>query len=644
MKYLLRLKNKNYIISGFLIVLLGCLYIITQPKYVSAQFSDVLMALIILIPAFFTSDIFSREYENKSESFIFLTARPIYKQFLERFFAGWIIGEAALFIFFFTAYMTGIESNFLKYFSIAASSTFISLFGVLIGNISKNSMLSYGAIIVLAIIEFSIPISIQQKIIPISLFLNLILKEDILWTNVAYISFFSFTLLLLNLWYVSNGENIRPFIKKTCGILGLLIVISCTFNMYFRNKTNSVCFNIINTKSNKYIIVDSENSAAKKYLKSINLSYIEKQTLDNSDLGKDNLIIIAQEGSSLSENLKSKYKNIERWEYNKEDLRINNIGINKVDCYRTLLKNPNKTQGKIVFIGGRNLNFKNLSILFNKRQGNFLAANDSQEIAKSKYSLDDFDSFNNDISVIGKRSYLIQYGSASNVIYRSMPYEKIHRIAYLWDLVIKAVNEKFPQREFKYPNTVYLYNKKDIPENTSDSISIEIKNIKDFEMPKYFQDKNFVILFLQKTFNDSILKNVNDKVLRDAWSEYYYNENILRNIAENLKNSNYEYSQLLIKFSDSYTDDFNKNTKFFYGNEKLIGANMLHELDNKNVLDSFIKEINSSKEQMDDTNIKQIYEKYAEKNVWEKYINEYKLEKTNTLEYVKKYNLDLYGF
>ncbi|MFD3158838.1 hypothetical protein ACFIJ5_18680 (plasmid) [Haloimpatiens sp. FM7330] len=139
-KYSLKIKNKSLTFS-IILYYITCIFLI-----LFADLWELVKLTSVLIPIALCTNVLSEEYDNKREGMIIPNGTPLYKIVFGRYFISFFISELLILSLFFIARISNhLEGDpFLNHFIIVfIYSLFLTLLGLLISNITKNTISGY---------------------------------------------------------------------------------------------------------------------------------------------------------------------------------------------------------------------------------------------------------------------------------------------------------------------------------------------------------------------------------------------------------------------------------------------------------------------------------------------------------------------
>ncbi|NOH16670.1 ABC transporter permease [Clostridium cochlearium] len=285
--------------------------------------------IITILPLFFTSNIFSSEVENKRDFLIFTSRTPKYIVLMQKYLAMWLMSEGIIFIAYLSAIFSGFEKSLFSFMIIVIYSTVLSLIGLLVSNISNNTLFGYGVSVGIFISQMMLGATWHEKYPFLSINVNLINRSVKIWSNILFMIILIIILIILNLFIVSRGEHIRR--KLTCnGTAGVILVFIICLFLY-----NSFFLKLEFWKDNKWTLLKGEN---------INLQY---KNLDYNR-AKEILKICNEQSKALQELFGESigYNKVYVWHGVESDFSQGENNVYLIP-FRSLMKlNPTEYGGK----------------------------------------------------------------------------------------------------------------------------------------------------------------------------------------------------------------------------------------------------------------------------------------------------------
>ncbi|WP_027624004.1 ABC transporter permease [Clostridium lundense] len=288
-----------------------------------------LSIMITLLPLFFTSNIFSSEVEKKTDFLIFTSRIPRYKVLIQKYLSAWIISEGIIFIAYLSAVVSGFEKSLFPFMIIVIYSTVLSLIGLLVSNISNNTLLGYGVSLGVWISEMMLGARWHERHTFLSTNVNLINRSVKVWSNILFMIILITILILLNLFIVSRGEHLRRKLtyKGTTAVIAVFLICLFLYNSFF--------LKLEFWKDNKWTLLKGEN---------INLQY---KNLDY-DRAKEIFKICNEQSKVLQELFGESigYNKVYVWHGVESDFAEDEINAYLIP-FRSLMKlNPTEYGGK----------------------------------------------------------------------------------------------------------------------------------------------------------------------------------------------------------------------------------------------------------------------------------------------------------
>ncbi|WP_164968200.1 hypothetical protein [Clostridium tetani] len=349
---------------------------------------------------------------------ILTTNTPTYKLVISRYLISFLLGQVILILLFLLAWLKDIEPNILEKYSIVLLySLFLSLLGLLISNITKNTVIGYIVPSIYCLSQIIIGISYLEKYVPlIATGINLQLTEHIFMGNIYFTIFSVIILLIINFFYLSKGERIRRNL-----IFSTIILIICcctTLGIYsFIKYNNESAFGKFIYNKPVYIIGTKDKEIA-KYLDSKNIDFLSKDTITMDDIKQNNTIIISSKNSSFVNSTK-KLLDLNLLLKN-NGIVSNKSGVYNISSYGILLKNPFNKDVLLSLIECTNT--YDLDYIINNPKSNFLGVKNGKPMIKSNCSLNKFNISNviKNSTILNNDCLLMNENNTTTLLYRNI--------------------------------------------------------------------------------------------------------------------------------------------------------------------------------------------------------------------------------
>lgn len=598
-KYSIKTKNK------FLIVSIGLYYITCIFLILFADLWEFVKLTAVLIPIVLCTNVLSEEYDNKREGMIIPNGTPLYKIVFSRYFIYFFLSQLMIaslfFIGWFTKYYTGM---FVKDFIIVFFySLFLTLLGLLVSNITKDTIKGYSISIGYFIFQLVVGNFIFGKYCPlIASSFNLSLKEHIIKSNLYFMIGISIILFFINLLYICSEKKIKKIVFKILA-LSLSIFIIVIFSNKYINYNRSVSASKVLTKTEKPVyIIDETDKKLASYCKNKNINFIKENKLNLEKYKDKNIVVISKYNSDLANNIKDTLKlNIN---LDKRDLMIDKNGIYNANSYRILLQNPLNKENKILFIQRRVFNDKDLDTLLNEKQGGFIAVKDGLVLANAVYDTENINTTNffEKINIVDNNGWFIKKNNNAELLYRSLETRDVNYLFSSWNNIKNIIDKNFKNTNSNKQFQVYF--RENVTDLKKNFIPLKIEMLLDLEKERDYKVNE---CFYKGYLEEKGFKFISDERLKEGWIEFI-NETII-------------YPQLTndSKVGDHYIQTIKDKTKkgevYTKENNQYFAGKILSSIKDKNKRLDFINEIMNRKCETKNSDIEKIYSKYAHKEI-----------------------------
>ncbi|BDR65760.1 ABC transporter permease [Clostridium tetani] len=544
---------------------------------------------------------------------ILTTNTPTYKLVISRYLISFLLGQVILILLFLLAWLKGIEPNILEKYSIVLLySLFLSLLGLLISNITKNTVIGYIVPSIYCLSQIIIGISYLEKYVPlIATGINLQLTEHILMGNIYFTIFSVIILLIINLFYLSKGEKIKHNL-----IFSTIILIICcytTLGIYsFIKYNNESAFGKFIYNKPVYIIGTKDKEIA-KYLDSKNIDFLSKDIITMDDINQNNTIIISSKNSYFVNSAK-KLLDLNLLLKN-NGIVSNKSGIYNISSYGILLKNPFNKDVLLSFIECTNTH--DLDYIINNPKGNFLGVKNGKPMIKSNCSLNKFNISNviKNSTILNNDCLLMNENNTTTLLYRNINAKDAINISNLWEMINTSLETLNTNNKANNILKVYFKEKQN---NNDKVLSICINDTKSLESDSLYNTYNNICY---EILSNQILKNIKDPDLKKGWIEYMTNVYIPTNILKKYNSKPLCLDSITLEgIKSSYLEEMqlSSNNKENNIHKVILASKMLNSINTKGKIESFIKDVSTNDKTLTNSELKTIYSNYlgpkAEKN------------------------------
>lgn len=614
MNYILKMKNKLLLFSVFIYFFISALLILIFDSW------EFIKQISILIPVFLSTNVLSEEYENKRHGIILTTNTSTYKLVIKKFITSFIIGQILLIFLFLLAWLKGIELNILeKYSIILMYSLFLSLLGLLISNITKNTVIGYIVPSIYCLLQIIIGFSYLEKHVPlIATSINIQLEEHIFINNIYFTIISIVVLVIINLFYLSKGEKIRRNVISTAIIL---IICCCTIlGIYNLIKFNieSVYGKFINNKP--IYIIGTKDKKIADYLNSKNIHFLSKDIITKNDIGEYDTIIISSRNSSLIKSTKN-LLNLNLLLKN-NSVVSNKFGIYNISSYRLLLKNPFNKNTLVSLVECTNTN--DLDSIINIPKGRFLGVKNGKSMIKSNYSLNKFNILDviKNSTILDDNCWLTNKNNDTTLLYKNINTKDSNNISNLWEMINNSL--KTFTTDDKTNSTLKVYFKE--KQNNNDKfLSIYVNDTKSLESDSLYNIYNNICY---EILGNEVFRNIKDPDLKEGWIAYMTNVYIPTNILNKYHSKPFNINPITLEgIKSSYLDQIkqsNDNNKENKTDKVILASKMLNSINNKGKIENFIKDISIIDKTLTNSELKKIYSNYVGSKISENDFNNFK--------------------
>lgn len=570
----------------------------------------------VMIPLFMISNVISEEYVNEREGILFTCKTPIYKQMLIRMIYAWIFSEFMLFICYLTAFFKGYESDFSRFIALLVISTFLSIIGLTSSNFSKRPLL--GFIVPLAYyMFFALQGAMFNEKFEVISVINIILTSQILWGNILSLALITAILIVINVWYVGKGEKIRKplsIVTTFTVIIGVTAVGIYAYNNYSKAILPS---KILNSKDTVYIL-DSENVNAESFLKKKGVKYFHDTDIKADDISKNNVVVVAD---SNYKNALNETNFINKINLDDDGLNVNYFNIVDTSGFRVTTLNPTNNKKYMILMESKDWNEKELNLLFDEKEGSFIAEKEGVCLAKSNYNLESYNDMVDNLKLYNDKAWLMKRKEDVRILYRDIPQAKVS-VSDLLDTWYIAHKEISNMVEDNIPNTIQVYFRGKPKEGLNqNAIKLELNDRRLLDPPKLSEER-FMESISSVALQSIVTKNIEDEDIRTEWSNYLFRTKMVpafRSLDKEILDYNYKTTggDIDAFYGDYYKsieEEINRVAKNIYSDRSNIGIaakNILYSVDDKNKsLNKAIEEIYKSDNSIDESDLKEIFTKH----------------------------------
>ncbi|RXI57058.1 hypothetical protein DP131_06190 [Clostridium tetani] len=537
---------------------------------------------------------------------ILTTNTPTYKLVISRYLISFLLGQVILILLFLLAWLKGIEPNILEKYSIVLLySLFLSLLGLLISNITKNTVIGYIVPSIYCLLQIIIGISYLEKYVPlIATGINLQLTEHILMGNIYFTIFSVIILLIINFFYLSKGERIRRNL-----IFSTIILIICcctTLGIYsFIKYNNESAFGKFIYNKPVYIIGTKDKEIA-KYLDSKNIDFLSKDTITMDDIKQNNTIIISSKNSCFVNSTK-KLLDLNLLLKN-NGIVSNKSGVYNISSYGILLKNPFNKDVLLSLIECTNT--YDLDYIINNPKSNFLGVKNGKPMIKSNCSLNKFNISNviKNSTILNNDCLLMNENNTTTLLYRNINAKDAINISNLWEMINTSLETLNTNNKTNNILKVYFKEKQN---NNDKVLSICINDTKSLESDSLYNTYNNICY---EILSNQILKNIKDPDLKKGWIEYMINVYIPTNILKKYNSKPLCLDSITLEgIKSSYLEEMqlssnNKENNIY---KVILASKMLNFINTKGKIESFIKDVSAKDTPLTNSELKTIYSNYV---------------------------------
>ncbi|HDI3121896.1 ABC transporter permease [Clostridium botulinum] len=594
-KYSIKTKNK------FLIFSIGLYYITCIFLILFAELWEFVKMTTVLIPIVLCTNVLSEEYDNNREGMIIPNGTPLYKIVFSRYFVNFFISQLMIASLFFIALLN--KDNkvlFLRDFIIVSVySLFLAFVGLLVSNITKDTIHGYSVAIGYFIFQLVAGNFIFGKYCPIlASSFNLSLKDHTIISNLYFMMGISIILFFINLLYICGEKKIKKTMLKIAALSVSIFIIVIFANKYVEHNKFVLANKVLNNNEKVVYIIDSNDKNLVSYCKNKNINFSTENKLTLEKYKDKNIIVISKYNSSLANDV----KNILNFKINldKRDLMIGDNGIYNSNSFRILFNNPLNKENKILFIQSRLFNSKDLDILLNEKYGGFVAVKDGLVVANAKYDTENInmENFFKNVNIVDNNGWLIKKNTKTQLLYRDLEEKDVDYLFSKWNKIKNIIDRDFNNADSNKQYQVYF--RENITNLQKNFIPLKVEILLDLEEKRGYKiDDSFSKGYLE----EKGLEFVSDKRLKDGWLEFI-NQTI---IYPELYNDN-EYKSDYIKMIEEKTKEVNSYSQ---EDDQYFSGKILSSIKGKNKRIDFINEIMNCNSKISNSEIEKIYSKYV---------------------------------
>lgn len=596
--YYIKTQPRLYLLAAVCITLVVVVTNVLLQDYGSWRMERV---FIILLPVFFTANVISDEYEHRREGLLFVTHTPIYKHAFVKFVFGWLFTQIFIFLMFTSGYIVGMERDYSRWIVLLVYSTYLSLFGLTIANITRNSLYGFGAAVVYWIVMVTVGFSVNERMWPISIILNNDLATLLVWNNLVSLLALSYLLIVFNFWFIGKGERIRKRLTWVNCVLLLTVLATLGVYGYKENEQAQAPTRIINaTKGQETLfLVATDNREVIKELDEMNVVYTRPEAVSELELSEHNIVLITTEedesDSILIKDLLSK-SNISMTE---TGIRAGKKEIYQADSFRTILSNVFNPLKEVVHLDSKNWTQQSIRYLLSAESGSFIALNQEVQGATSSYAK--IDHLDKHLTLSNTGSWFVKRDGTAKVLYQKLSESQADEFLVIWKLISDQVNKMLPasmnvdvlqitkQNEEKFDSTIF-----------PQLLKINYRTIKELE-PSKFGGRDWLEEIAVSLLSQTIFKHVENKEIQFACSQYVF-LNRLGSFLETEFGEEYWHTHYDYSLKDRAEALFEEGQALLQKKELLNAGNvnsvlyyLLYKVDNSPNADSLLQKVMLSK-------------------------------------------------
>lgn len=555
---------------------------------------------IILLPVFFTSNIISDEYENHREGLIFVTSTPIYKQSIIKFVYGFLLSQCCIFIAYISAYAVHLETSFTHWFIMVIYSLFLSLLGLTVSNLTRQSLLGFGITLMYWIVMVTMGFSMNQSLWFLSVVLNTNLNTQVVWGNVWSLCILSYVLIIFNICLVGRGEKIRKPLLMVNAILLIATVGAIYSYQYFLHKGAGTTADIIaaaqeqNTTQDTIVIIDGNNEVVEQELRQRGIQYSTLQDVQSEQLAQHNIMLISSRDAVGKDNEADSLGYVSPVTVTDMGISVGKKEIYQADSYRLLSSNPLNDHNKLVYFYANEWTTSAISYMLDHVSEGFLALYEDKPVAVSHYISEQ--ELGERLELKDEDHWFVKGNESAKVLYQSLSEAQGDQFLEIWGLLSQQINRMLPQSS--HMNTLQVSDGRNVgvasaEKRSSDILRIKYYSLKELE-PYRSGGRDWIEKISITMLTKTQLQTVENKLGDDFW------------------HNNYE-----VAFSDM-SKELSEEGKNFLENPQLLGRESANSLiyylislvDQSSQLDSLLKDI-ASASKVDDEQLRALFAKYV---------------------------------
>lgn len=607
-------------------------YLKTQPRLYRFAFFFIIAAIVVtnfllqdygswrmerifieLLPVFFTATVISDEYEQRREGLLFVSRTPIFKQAVMKFGYGWLFSQTFILLAFISAYFTHMEQDFTRWIVLVIYSTFLSLLGFTVSNITRKSLYGLGSALVYWVVMVTMGFSSNEKLWPVSVVLNNDLSIHVVWGNLASLLGLSYLLFVFNIWFIGKGEGIRKPLVVVNSMLLLMVLAALGVYGYMGDRWAVTPIRIINADQGSFIVVATNNPEVTRVLNEHHLKFVSSDDVSISDFSKQDIVLITSSEDEIDNSKLQTLLAHGNVAFTDMGIKAGDKEIYEADAYRTIFNNVFNPDKKVVHLDSREWNHQDIQYLLNTAAGSFIALHQGIPVARSNYSK--VDKLDDQMKLTGEESWFVQGEGTFKVLYQTLSEIEAKEFLTIWEPISEQVNKLLPAP--MNVKVLQITNGHDGVlgnPNTHQTITLNYRTIKELE-PSKFGGRDWLDQIAVSLLSQTLFQHFDHRDIQYSISQYVFLDQLGQSIetkipAEYMK-SHYEFS--LKERAQAMLEE----GRYLQDNKELLNAGnansllyyMLHQIDSLPNADSFWTEITLN-ENGSEGALKELFAKY----------------------------------
>lgn len=566
---------------------------------------------IILLPVFFTSNVISDEYENHREGFVFVTSTPIYKQSIVKFVYGFLLSHGFILLAYLSAYAVGLETTFSHWFTIIVCSLFLSLLGMTVANLTKQSLLGVGVSLIYWTVMATLGYSLNEDLWFISVVLNIGLTSQVVWNNVWSLLGLSYVLILVNIWIIGKGEKIRkPLLITNVSLIIVAVGLMGGYQYKLGQgaSTSSHLISSIHKKENLVVLAGADQVVETELIKR-NIPYVVSQNIQPEDLKQHNVILISSNEKVIEDAILKSLESEVKITMTEMGINVEGKEIYHGDAYRLISENPVNTNKSVLYLNARKWTEGSFSYLLDHISEGLLVLQEGKPVATSNFIKGQSPAKR--LELLDK-GWFVKGDATSHILFKNLAEAKANQFLKIWQPISEHVNKMLPKD--MQMHALQIIDAKLDQALSSEVLSINYDSMKELE-PYRLGGRDWIEKISTSMLSQTYFKNIENPELRFVFSKYI----LLNKLAPQIEaaitphfwKEQYEVSLAII------SRDAQEEGQHYVQNPDFINretANsliyyLLNQVERSSQLDSLLKEL-SSLHTVSDKQVKGLFASY----------------------------------